>query len=167
MPLNATGRAQAAALAERLRLWGIAAVASSDLARARATAEIVAGALGVGIALVDPDLREQRFGRFEGLTPRECEERFPEEWARYVADPLAGPPGGEPRSALADRVVRAVVAASRLPAPLLLVTHGGAIRALLAEVETPPAGAPAKIPNAGVVRVSVAAGRPVAAEWVD
>jgi probable phosphoglycerate mutase len=103
VPLNATGRAQAVALAERLRSEGIAAVATSDLSRARHTAEIVAGALRVPLALVDPDLREQRFGRFEGLTPDECAERYPEDWARYVADRHAGPPGGETRVALRER----------------------------------------------------------------
>src|SRR5512139_4231488 len=95
IPLNEIGRAQAAALADRLRSEGIGAVVTSDLSRARHTAEIVAGALGVPVALVDPGLREQRFGSFEGLTPRECEERYPGDWARYVADPRAGPPGGE------------------------------------------------------------------------
>ena len=172
VPLNATGRAQAAALAERLRREGIEAVATSDLARARHTAEIVAGALGVPVAVVDPDLREQRFGRFEGLTPGECERRFPDDWARYVADPHAGPPGGESRSALCQRVVRAVRgAAARLPGPALLVTHGGALRALLAALPAAPgapaSGGPGRIPNGGIVRVSLAAGRPVAASWVD
>jgi probable phosphoglycerate mutase len=170
VPLNATGHAQAAALAERLRRAGITAVGTSDLARARETAEIVAGALGVPVALVDPDLREQRFGRFEGLTPAECEERHPEDWARYVVDPHLGPPGGESRAALLDRVVRAVRgAAARLPGPALVVTHGGAIRALLGAF---PAAAPTidprrSIANGAVVRVSLEAGRPVAATWVD
>jgi probable phosphoglycerate mutase len=167
VPLNATGRAQALALAERLRSEGIAAVATSDLSRARHTAEIVASALAVPLALVDPDLREQRFGRFEGLTPDECAERYPEDWARYVADRHVGPPGGESRAALLERVVRAVQgAAEQLSAPALLVTHGGAIRALLAAVPEAP-GAAGRIPNAGVVRVSLAAGRPVAATWLD
>lgn len=165
VPLNASGRAQAAALAERLRGEGIAAVGASDLSRARHTAEIVAGALGVPLALVDPDLREQRFGRFEGLTPRECEERYPDEWARYVADRHAGAPGGESRAALLERVVRGIGAAARLPAPALLVTHGGAIRALLAAF--PAAGSPGKIPNGGLVRVILAEGRPVAATWIE
>ena len=172
IPLNATGRAQAAALAERLRTEGIEAVAASDLSRARHTAEIVAGALGVPLALVDPGLREQRFGRFEGLTPRECEERYPDEWARYVADPRAGPPGGESRAAMLERVVRAVqLAAARLSGPALVVTHGGAIRALLAAFPAahgaPASGAPGRIPNGGVVRVSLSGGRPVAAAWVE
>jgi probable phosphoglycerate mutase len=172
VPLNATGQAQALALAERLRGAGIAAVATSDLLRARGTAEIVAGALGVQVALVDPDLREQRFGRFEGLTPRECEERYPSDWARYAADPRPGPPGGESRAAVLDRVLGAVHrAAARLPAAALVVTHGGAMRALLAAIPadrgTPPSAAPGRIPNGGLVRVSLAAGQPVAAAWLD
>lgn len=166
VPLNATGRAQAAALAERLRGEGIAAVATSDLSRARHTAEIVAGALGVPLALVDPGLREQSYGRFEGLTPRECEARYPVEWARYLADRSAGPPGGETRAAVLDRVVRAVQAASaRLSGPALVVTHGGALRALLAALPA-AAGTPERIPNAGVVRVSLVAGRPAGATWI-
>jgi broad specificity phosphatase PhoE len=169
VPLNATGHAQALALAERLRERGIAAVATSDLARARRTAELVAGALGLRVALVDPDLREQRFGRFEGLTPRECEERYPTDWARYAADPHPGPPGGESRAALLERVLRAVLGASaRLPAAPLIVTHGGAMRALLAAIPADAAPcATGRIPNGGVMRVSLAAGRPVAATWLD
>lgn len=139
VPLNATGRRQAAALAERLRREGILAVGSSDLCRARHTAEIVAGALGVPLALVLPGFREQRYGRFEGLTPRECEERHPDDWARYVADPRAGPPEGETRGALLERVLGALrVAAARLAGPALIVTHGGALRALLTALPAAP-----------------------------
>jgi len=168
VPLNATGRAQAATLADRLRGQGIGAVVSSDLARARCTAEIVAGALGVPLAHLDPDLREQRFGRFEGLTPAECEARFPDDWARYAADRQAAPPGGESRSALAERVLRAVEgAAARLDERVLLVTHGGAIRALLASLaSSDQSPAPGRIPNAGIVRVRLAGGKAVAATMV-
>lgn len=171
VPLNATGRAQAVALADGLRGEGIGAVATSDLSRARHTAEIVGRTLGIPVALVDPDLREQRFGRFEGLTPGECEERYPVDWARYVADPHAGPPGGESRAALLERVVRSVQGvAARLSCPALLVTHGGAIRALLAALPPAPgmaSGAPGPIPNGAVMRVSLAAGQPVAVTWLD
>jgi broad specificity phosphatase PhoE len=170
VPLNATGHAQAVALAERLRGEGIAAVATSDLLRARTTAEIVAGALGVDLALVDPDLREQRFGGFEGLTPRECEERYPDDWARYVADPRTGPPGGESRADVLARVSRAVrVAAERLSHPPLIVTHGGAMRALLAAcpADAGASGPARRIPNGAVVRLSLAAGEPVAAAWLE
>lgn len=170
--LNATGRAQARAVAERLRREGIAAIATSDLARARDTAEIVAAALGLEVGLVDPDLREQRYGPFEGLTRAECAERFPLEWARYAADPVLGPPGGESRAALLARLLPALArAAERLAPPALVVTHGGVMRALVARLSaggTPPArSAPSPIPNGGVLRVSLAAGQPVAAEWVE
>lgn len=173
VPLNATGRAQARALAERLRREGIAAIATSDLTRARATAEIVAQVLGLEVGLVDRDLREQRFGRFEGLTAGECARRFPEEWARYAAEPVLGPPGGETRAALIERLLPAVHrAAERLAPPPLIVTHGGPMRALVAGILAARGVAPAgalrgPIPNGGLLRVSLAAGQPVAATWID
>ena len=63
VPLNATGEAQARALAEVLRGAGLSMVISSDLARAQETARIVAGLLDVPLAYVDVDLRERSFGR--------------------------------------------------------------------------------------------------------
>jgi broad specificity phosphatase PhoE len=172
VPLNETGRAQARALAERLRPVGIAAVATSDLARARATAEIVAAALGLEIGLVDPELREQRFGRFEGLTAAECVARYPEDRA-LRADPRLAPPDGETREAFLARLLPAVArAAERLAAPPLIVTHGGAMRLLLDRVAAAsgvPLIGPAsgRILNGSVLRVSLEAGVPVAAEWLD
>jgi probable phosphoglycerate mutase len=134
IPLNPRGRQQARDVAERLRAEGIASVASSDLLRARETADIVAAALGLEVGHVHTDLRERRFGRFEGLTREEVAARFPGEWARYVADPGPAPPGGESRDALLSRLLPAVrSAADRLPPPLLVVMHGGAMRAILAD----------------------------------
>src|SRR5437868_4346988 len=68
VPLNPTGEAQALALAEKLRDRTIARIVSSHLARARRTAEIVAGALSVTDIATDADLKERGFGLFEGLT---------------------------------------------------------------------------------------------------
>ena len=171
VPLNETGLAQALALAERLRGEGIAAIASSDLARARGTAEIVARVLGLRVDLVDPELRERGFGIFEGLTLRECEQRHPEEWARCAADPGLGPPGGETRSALLERLRRAVQrVADRLAPPPLVITHGGAMRALVAGLDVAsPSGRPlGPIPNGGVLRLGIAPdGVPVSAERID
>lgn len=173
VPLNAAGRAQAEALAARARAHGILAVVASDLSRARHTAEIVAAELGLAVALVHPGLRERRFGAFEGLTRAECEARYPVEWARYLHDTKAGPPGGESAADLLSRVgpVLAHVAAE-LPGPALVVTHGGVMRALLHAA--PGAGAPAGsrrlpggIPNGGLVRATLRAGRLVAARLLD
>lgn len=157
-PLNDTGRAQARELAARARSLGVTAVGSSDLARARETARIVAEALGPGVALLPPypSLRERGFGGFEGLTADECAERFPEAWERYRADARHCPPDAEPHDVFRRRVVDAVVrAASEVPAHALIVAHGGVLRALAAD----PTCA---IPNACVFRVVVELGDGVA-----
>ena len=135
VPLNRNGHAQAAQLAERVRELGLCAIASSDLARARVTAEIVARALGLKLDRIDADLRERAFGCFEGLTREECSARYPDAWASYAADPNLIPPGGEPHDALVARMRRGVLrAAADLPSPVLAIGHGGAIRALVGAV---------------------------------
>src|SRR5690242_8696605 len=72
-PLNEYGRRQARELAERLAGDGVVAIYASDLSRAKETAEIVGGRLGLPV-VVDPDLRERNWGTWEGLTPRERDE---------------------------------------------------------------------------------------------
>lgn len=173
VPLNATGRAQAFALAARLRAEGVRAIATSDLCRARGTAEIVGEALGLPVAFVDADLRERAYGHWEGLTRWECEARFPEEWARHVSDPRAPPPAGESTDALLARILPAIQrAAERLESPAVLVTHGGVMRAFLAAAlgagPGPTQVAPPRfIANGGVWRVRLVAGRVVGAAALD
>jgi probable phosphoglycerate mutase len=135
--LNEQGRQQARVLAEALRPRGIVQVGSSDLARARETAEIIAALLGLPALPGDAGLRERAFGEFEGLTREECVARFPEEWGRYIADIRLAPPGGEPHAAVAVRMEAAVRrAAAALPADaaVLLISHGGAMRALVTSI---------------------------------
>jgi len=170
VPLNANGQAQSYALAERMRPERIASIAASDLARARMTAEIVAGVLGIREVSTDSDLREQRFGSFEGLTRKESEARFPEAWAHYAADWRTTPPGGEPYEALLTRVRTAAQRlANELATPALVVMHGGAIRALLGDhvsvIPSPASTGWARhgIPNGGIFRLTVSAGRIVEA----
>jgi probable phosphoglycerate mutase len=156
IPLNEAGRVQARALAARLRQEGLAAVGCSDLSRARETAEIVAGELGLAVTHISPALRERAYGLFEGLTSLECEARHPDEWARF-ADPLATPPSGEPLKALEQRMLQAAYEASEfLALPALVVSHGRALRALVAAVTGQVCD---PIPNAGVVRLVLEAGR--------
>ena len=134
IPLNERGREQARAIADGLRGEGVSSIASSDLLRARTTAQIVANELRLEVNHVDVDLRERAFGCFEGLTRQEVAAQFPEAWAGYLADPEPAPPGGESRQGLLARLLPAVLsAAARLEPPLLVVMHGGAMRALLAE----------------------------------
>ncbi len=174
VPLNERGRAQARALALSLRSAGIAAVASSDLLRARVTAELVAEGLGLALGHVDPALRERRFGCFEGLTREEVAARHPEAWARHLADPGPAPPGGESREELLGRLLPALVSvATRLPGPALVVLHGGSMRALLAGHlgDMPRPSSPAwplhGIRNGHVYRVTLQGGQVVAASRVD
>src|SRR5882724_3295866 len=132
--LNEAGEAQASLLAGRVIGLGVGRLVASDLTSAKQTAEIVARALALGPVEVDADLRERGFGLFEGLTPEECEERYPNEWQRYRADGSL-PPGAEPYDEVTTRMHRAVRRAVDLePAvdgAVLIVTHGSALRAFL------------------------------------
>lgn len=119
-------------MADVLRSTSLSALVSSNLSRAHETAKIVGESLGLGIAYVDVDLRERSFGVFEGLTRADCERLHPEVWRAWVEEqrPAAGI---EAPASVASRVTAAIGrAASRLAregAPVLLVTHGGALRA--------------------------------------
>src|SRR5262245_1233098 len=74
IPLSSLGERQAEALAKRLFFVRLDAIVSSDLARARATAERVARRHTLPIQL-DPDLREIALGAWEGSTYEEVLER--------------------------------------------------------------------------------------------
>ncbi len=158
--LSDRGRAQAAELAARVRRLGVGHIRSSDLSRARETAEIVAAALGLSPVVIDPRLRERSFGVFEGLTAEECAHRYPEAWTRYQADRSHMPPGGEAQDAVVARLRLAVQEA--LSAPLadgqavLLVGHGGSTRALLSSAFGRPF---APLANGCLFRVDVIDGR--------
>ena len=130
--LDSTGREQARALADAVRDAGVTRVWSSDLARARETAAIVASELGLPPPEVDPDLRERRFGVFEGLTRDECAANHPDAWRDWVAQ-TSHPPGGEPR---ADAIARMHRAMLRVVADgtTLVVSHGGVMRLWLMEL---------------------------------
>ena len=141
--LNATGRAQAQELATSLAAAQIAEVWSSDLARARETAAIVAGELGLAPPRVDPELRERRFGVFEGLTRDECAARYPDAWLAWTSY-TEHPPGGESRD---DAIVRMSRAIARVHdgarGHALVVSHGGVMRLWLGELTgtaIPPVG---------------------------
>ena len=73
--LNDLGRRQAQALAQDLTDVELDAIYSSDLARARQTAEPVAATHGLEVRF-DPRLRERSFGSWEGLTREDIDERY-------------------------------------------------------------------------------------------
>lgn len=111
-----------AACAAQGRALGPMRLVSSDLARARASAE------AIGTPLVDPRWRELDFGEWDGCAAATL---APDALAAFWRDPDAHPPPrGERWSALVARVGAAVAALP--PEPVLVVTHAGAMRAALA-----------------------------------
>ncbi|MFL5823706.1 MAG: histidine phosphatase family protein [Solirubrobacteraceae bacterium] len=152
-PLNDQGRRQAHELAAQLEGQGIVSIWSSDLIRARETADVVAARLGLEVR-PDSRLREGYRGRWEGHLFNEIAREEPElfgEWERAGADWRF--PDGESLQEQLDRVsacVADVRAAGRLPA--LVVCHGGSIRVMLCQQD--PRGLDAfhdfQIPNVGV-----------------
>ncbi len=124
-PLNDAGRRQAEQLAETLVAEPPAAVYSSDLRRARETAEVVARRLDVPV-LTDPRLREVDVGEWSGLTLSEVERLYPEGLRRREAG-IAGWESGETYEQMGARVVEALheIAAANDGSRVLVVTHGG------------------------------------------
>ena len=84
VPLNAIGQAQALAASKILSREKFDAIYSSDLSRARQTAEPTANLLSMPV-LLEKDLRERHYGIFERLTYAEVKVRYPEDYARFEA----------------------------------------------------------------------------------
>jgi broad specificity phosphatase PhoE len=131
-PLTERGRHQAAELAERLADVELDAIYSSDLLRAVETAEPVAKRLGLRLQTL-PELREVDVGTWAGLTRDEVAERFPDGFRRW-SDWQTGWENGETYDQMGERVVGAILrlAGEHPGERILVVSHGGAIRALQA-----------------------------------
>jgi probable phosphoglycerate mutase len=131
-PLNETGRAQAAELAAALGNEPLAAVYSSPLRRAFETAQIVGAPHGLEPVPVDA-LREVDVGSWQGLTRAEIQERFPEQFARWL-DYEQGWEDGESYDEMGQRVLAALLqlAAAHEGQRILAVSHGGPVRAAYA-----------------------------------
>ena len=125
--LNDAGREQARRLAAELER--VDALYSSDLARARETAEILAGTIGLEVRF-DRRLRERGFGAWEGLTTEEIESSFPDQRQRWRAGIGEGAPDAEPFESFAARVGSFVddVGRRHVDEEVLVVAHGGTIR---------------------------------------
>jgi broad specificity phosphatase PhoE len=129
-PLSADGIAQAEAAAAALRGLDIHIVVSSDLARARSTAEIIAGGTGVELS-IEPALRERNIGLWTGLTSAEVESRWPGQLERYRADPEIPFPDGEEAGAMIRRAIPVLLTIARQDPQdgvAVVVSHGGLIR---------------------------------------
>ncbi|MFN3295826.1 histidine phosphatase family protein [Caldimonas sp.] len=132
IPLNDTGRRQARRLARALADENLQAVYSSDLSRARQTAQALAELTGLPVQPV-PGLRERAFGRFEGRTFREIEAQWPQQALRWrQRDPEFCPEGGESLNVFYRRVVEqaGALACAHPGQTIALVAHGGVLDCL-------------------------------------
>ncbi|MHA6627529.1 histidine phosphatase family protein [Pseudonocardia sichuanensis] len=127
IPLSATGRAQASALAPVVAAHAPACVVTSPLARTRETAEL----LGFPGERHDARWQEADLGDWTGLRTAVLRERGGA-YAAWRAGRFT-PPGGEPFAALTERVAAGVADLRADPGGgvVLVVTHGGPIRAVL------------------------------------
>ncbi|MFD2236533.1 histidine phosphatase family protein [Aureimonas populi] len=125
--LSERGRAQALALKNTVADLAPDRVATSDLSRARVTAEL----LGFPQAERRTDLRENHVGDWTGQGIADLVAADPTAYAGWRAGTHT-PPGGESWAGFAGRTRKAVLSLSEeTAATLLVVAHGGVIRALL------------------------------------
>jgi broad specificity phosphatase PhoE len=136
-PLSVRGRLQASRVAQRVRAMAPVALLSSDLPRALQTAQAVAAATGLPIS-TEALLQERNFGDWRGRPH-----------AGFDFDPvmaLQAPPGGESMADFLARVARAWACVSAwragLAGPLVVVSHGLVIHAMLARHARLDSGGP-------------------------
>jgi alpha-ribazole phosphatase/probable phosphoglycerate mutase len=131
--LNQRGRQQLAGLLNRLSEHSIRRVYSSDLRRARQTAEAIAKHFRAELH-VRPGLREIHFGLWEGLSWNDIEVRDPVLAKNWTSNhPNSTAPGGESSQQFAWRVRRemAFLLEEAMKSPIVAVTHAGFIRVAL------------------------------------
>ncbi len=131
--LSDEGRAQAAALAQRLANEPIKALYASPFKRTVATGEALAAPHNLSLR-IENDLREIDHGRWEGLARKDVESRFSEEYERWDEDPFTfAPEGGESGLAVMARalpVLRQIVE-RHTDECVVVVSHKATIRLLL------------------------------------
>jgi alpha-ribazole phosphatase len=131
--LSAQGRMQAVELVDRLDGVHVDGMWTSPRRRARETAEPLAAARGLRLS-EDDDLRELDFGELEGRTFDEIAQTEPELYKTWMDAPTEVRfPGGECYADLKTRSVRALERAVAKNESVVVVTHGGVVRAALAE----------------------------------
>lgn len=171
VPLSAAGHAQARATGNALAGEDIAAAYSSDLTRARQTAEAFVHLAHLPLQL-HAGLRERHYGVFQGLTYAEAEAGYPVDYARHKArDVRFVPAGGESLLDLAARIGAACDDIARRHAgnAVALFTHGGVLDILYRQATQRPLDTPRDftIPNCGINWFEVANGCWTLLSWAE
>ncbi|MFQ5543504.1 MAG: histidine phosphatase family protein [Nitrospiria bacterium] len=135
-PLNKLGSEQARLWVKKMRedRHPFSALYVSPSLRTEETALIATKELALSVNTID-GLQERSFGSWGGLTPKEVQAQFPNEWMAWKDDLIDYvPPGGESLSAFSKRVNETTVqlVTRHINRTILIVTHVGPIRALVA-----------------------------------
>lgn len=167
--LNASGLRQAAAAGRWLRGAGLQALYASDLKRAWLTAETIGHELGL-VPVAAPELRERRYGVFEGLTYAEAEARFPDGYAAFEGRNADYDfENGESLNVMFARVTGKLVELAQRHAgeTIAVVVHGGVLDIVNRFVRGNPLEQPRDflIPNAGLNWISTVDGRWTLESW--
>lgn len=159
IPLNDVGLCQAEALAAQLAGQAFEAVYSSDLSRARRTAEILVGRRGQAVE-IDHRLREINQGEWEGRNYQQVVAQAAALIAEGEQDLLnMRAPGGESNREVAERMAAAAyeIARAHPAGPVLVVSHGFALATLICQARG--------IPMAQVYQHIIDNAHPVVIEW--
>ncbi len=110
-------------------MGGIDVLISSPLRRTRETAEVVAASIGLPVE-IDDGFRECAFGVWDGLTFRDVEERWPQEYRQFFSSTNARPPGGESIAEVQRRVEASLVSTVKAYAgqTVVVVSHVNPIK---------------------------------------
>ncbi len=159
VPLNAVGLAQARAASKVLGREKFDVIYSSDLSRARQTAQPVLDFLSMKIIL-EKELRERHYGIFESLTYAEVKEKFPEDYARFEArEPGYAFRTGESLKDFSARSISVIekIAEDHKGQSILVFTHGGVLDHLHRFITGQPLSTERGfgIPNAGLNRIEI------------
>ena len=157
--LNAVGHEQARRLGARMAGERADAVYVSDLLRARQTADPVASGLAIPY-VTDTGLREQHFGRVDGMRVEDIQRDHPEAWAGWLRfEQDFAMPEGESTRAFHARVMAAVqrLVALHPAQTVVVVTHGGVLDMIYRTARSLGLDGPrqSEIPNAGLNRIRV------------
>jgi broad specificity phosphatase PhoE len=153
VPLDATGRAQAAELAEVAAGVEIVSLWCSPLLRARETAAVVAARIGLD-PVEDARFAETDTGDWTDRSFADVRAEDPEGFARFQrSDPTFRYPGGESFAEQSDRVQAGLADLRARPAvlPALVVCHRGVIRLALAVALGDETAGGREIANASLV----------------
>jgi 2,3-bisphosphoglycerate-dependent phosphoglycerate mutase len=169
--LNAIGLEQARRLAGRMTGEQADAVYASDLLRACQTAEPIAGTLSLP-AVTDQGLREQHFGRVDGMKVDDIKRDLPDAWAGWLRfEQDFAMPEGESTRAFHARVMAAIyrLCETHPRQRVVVVTHGGVLDMIYRTARSLGLDGPrqSEIPNAGFNRIKVRQGGIDILAWAD